>query len=169
MWVQNFPAGVCQTRARLQSVVCNLRLRGRAACSLCYGGVGGVKLRLAPKFTRAESRLVTTDPSPTDEDRRVVPFRRRGAPRPAWPWLIRAPSEHDRGPGDLAKFERVEGEDDYRHRMTMNALALVATIVLVVVGVWLATRISDMVKTQDYFLSGRRNCAPIDIGPTERG
>ena len=112
---------------------------------------------------------MTSDRFPTDENGRVIRFRPRGAARPVWRWPIRDGDQQDPAVGDLAKFERTKGEDDYRHRMTMNALALVATFFLVIAGVWLATRISDMVKTQDCFLSGRRNCAPIDIGPTELG
>ena len=42
--------------------------------------------------------------------------------------------------------------------MTMNALALVVTTVLVVVGVWLAVSIADMRKNQDCYLQGGRNC-----------
>jgi len=43
------------------------------------------------------------------------------------------------------------------------------TLLLVLVGVWLAERIADMRKTQDCFLSGRRNCTPIDAPPIVRG
>ena len=42
--------------------------------------------------------------------------------------------------------------------MTMNALALVATTILVVVGIWLAVSIADMGKKQDCYLQGGRNC-----------
>jgi hypothetical protein len=111
---------------------------------------------------------VTSDPSPTDEHGRIVPFRRPGAAGPVWRWPVRELPKGD-PVDDLAKFEREEGEDDYRHRMTMNALALVATVILVGAGVWLATTISEMVKTQDCYLSGRRNCAPIEVGPIKQG
>ena len=111
---------------------------------------------------------MNSDPS-TDEHGRVVPFRRRGSATPVWPWPVRPAADDGPAVDDLAKFEREAGEDDYRHRMTMNGLALVATIILVVAGVWLATTISEMVKTQDCYLSGRRNCAPIDVGPIKQG
>ena len=45
--------------------------------------------------------------------------------------------------------------------MTMNALALVATTILVVVGIWLAISIADMRKKQDCYLQGGRNCNQI--------
>ena len=62
----------------------------------------------------------------SSDDSRVVPFRRPGAPR----WL--APR---RGPvPDLKKYEHAESPDDYRHRMTMNLLGFLVTIVLVIAG-----------------------------------
>ena len=67
---------------------------------------------------------------------------------------------------DLSRYERNESADDYRHRMKINLIALVVTILLVVIGVWLAERIADMRKTQDCFLSGQRNCSPISVPPT---
>ena len=51
--------------------------------------------------------------------------------------------------------------------MQMNFLALAVTVVLIVAGVWIAETIAEMRKQQDCFLSGRRNCAPIDV-PTTR-
>jgi hypothetical protein len=105
-------------------------------------------------------------PSP-EEESHVVHFHPRGVPR--WRWRsVNIPQEKT-PVDDLAKFEQGEGHDDYRQRMRMNALALVATALLVVAGVWLANSISAMVKTQDCYLSGRRNCAPIDAGPTRHG
>ena len=62
-----------------------------------------------------------------------------------------------------------ESEDDYRHRMKMNLLALVVTILLVVSGVWIAETIAEMRKIQDCFLAGGRNCAPIAVPPVQRG
>ncbi len=68
----------------------------------------------------------------------------------------------------LSKYENTKGEDDYRHRMTMNALALVATCILVVVGIWLAIGIADMRKKQDCYLQGGRNCNQIALPQAER-
>jgi hypothetical protein len=109
---------------------------------------------------------VTPNPAP-DDDRRVVPFRRPDAPR----WQGAAPRP---GPvPDLAKFERAKFEradtgDDYRHRMMMNVLGFLVTAGLILAGLWLVDKIADMRKDQDCYLSGRRNCAPIEVPPVER-
>jgi hypothetical protein len=94
-----------------------------------------------------------TNLPPSEPEGRVVPFRRRGSlfalnrPRPS-------PVE------DLERFERTEGEDDYRHRMIMNALAAAVTIALIAGGIWIANSMALMRKNQDCFLSGKRNCNP---------
>jgi hypothetical protein len=75
----------------------------------------------------------------------------------------------DQPVADLAKFERAEGEDNYRHRMTMNALTLVVTTILVCIGLWLAASIAEMRKNQDCFLQGHRNCNNVVIPPRDRG
>jgi hypothetical protein len=96
----------------------------------------------------------------TNDDSRVVPFRRPGTPR----WV-----NPRRGPvPDLTKYEHADAGDDYRHRMTMNALAFLVTIVLIVTGVWLADKIAELRKVQDCYLTGRHNCAPIEVPPIQR-
>jgi hypothetical protein len=55
---------------------------------------------------------------------------------------------HDRDPNvssilSLAKYERDGHEDDYRHRLIINGLALVVTVALIAAGVWLASNIHD--------------------------
>jgi len=39
---------------------------------------------------------------------------------------------------DLAENECPESDDEYRHRMIVNALAFVSTTLLVLAGLWLA-------------------------------
>jgi hypothetical protein len=68
---------------------------------------------------------------------------------------------------DIGRYERA-GEDDYRHRMIMNGLALVICLLLAGSGVWLANQIAEMRKNQDCVLSGRINCAKIAVPPPER-
>jgi hypothetical protein len=51
------------------------------------------------------------------------------------------------GPGDspvpdLSKYERPESEDDYRHRMLINAIALVFVSLLSLAGFWLVNAIA---------------------------
>lgn len=37
----------------------------------------------------------------------------------------------------LAKFERCEAEDDYRHRMVMNLVVFTVNLLLIILGVWM--------------------------------
>ena len=64
---------------------------------------------------------------------------------------------------DLAKFERGEGTDDYRHRMIVNILAFVFVLALIGAGLWLADTMAQMRKNQDCVLSGRRGCSPVEV------
>jgi hypothetical protein len=94
-----------------------------------------------------------TNPPQSEPEGRVVPFRRRSSL-----FAINRP-----GPSpvqDLDRFERTEGEDDYRHRMMMNALAAGVVILLIAGGIWIANSMALMRKNQDCFLSGKRNCNP---------
>jgi hypothetical protein len=59
------------------------------------------------------------------------------------------PRFDDRGRGgelvpDLAKYECPESDDEYRHRMTVNAAAAAFTSVLILAGVWLANMIAHV-------------------------
>ena len=58
-----------------------------------------------------------------------------------------------------------EEPDNYRQRMINNGLAFAFCILLVAVGVWLATSIAEMRRNQDCVLSGRRNCANVVVPP----
>jgi hypothetical protein len=96
-------------------------------------------------------------------DDNVVPFR------PG----IRGASGGARSAGSAVEgLEKYEGgeeqEGSYRHRMMVNLVALAFTIALALAGVWLAIQIADLRKNQDCVLSGRRDCAPIDVNAPER-
>jgi hypothetical protein len=52
--------------------------------------------------------------------------------------------------------------------MMVNLAALGFTAVLAVAGIWLVIQLADLRKNQDCVLSGRRNCAPIDVKTLER-
>ena len=43
-----------------------------------------------------------------------------------------------------------------------------ALLAVLLAGVWLAIQIADLRKNQDCVLSGRRDCAPIDVNARER-
>lgn len=87
----------------------------------------------------------------SNSDSRVVSFR--------------TGSTHKRPPPveDLAKYERGEETDDYRHRMIVNVAAFLAVTALIGVGIWLADTMATMRKNQDCVLSGRRGCTPVEV------
>ena len=93
-------------------------------------------------------------PSSPDSERRVLKFRRgpAGARRPPPPPI-----------DDLAKYARGSETDDYRHRMLVNAAAFVFVAALIGAGLWLANSLAELRRNQDCALSGRRNCAPIEV------
>jgi hypothetical protein len=108
--------------------------------------------------------------TPSEERGQVIRFRPRGASPSGWRWHVQRPPSDETPVADLTKYEstRGGGDDDYRHRMLMNVLALVATAILVALGVWLAVSIADMRQAQDCYLQGRRNCNPIVIPQADR-
>ena len=97
-------------------------------------------------------------PQRDDERGRILPFQRQGQTRPRMS-PAEAPVE------DVGKYARGDESDNYRQRMINNGLALVFCIVLVAIGVWLATTIAEMRRNQDCVLSGRRNCAQLNVPP----
>ena len=93
-------------------------------------------------------------PFSPDKDSRVVKFQKGGgSTRPP----AMTPVE------DLAKYERSEDSDDYRHRMIVNVAAFLVVIGLIGVGLWLADTMAAMRKNQDCVLSGRRGCTPVEV------
>ena len=94
---------------------------------------------------------------PEEEKGRILPFRRRGAPQP--PVVPPSPVE------DVGKYAVSEEPDNYRQRMINNGLAFAFLLLLVAIGVWLATSIAEMRRNQDCVLSGRRNCAKVIVPP----
>ena len=94
---------------------------------------------------------------PEEERGRILPFRRRGAPQP--PVVPPSPVE------DVGKYAVSEEPDNYRQRMINNGLAFAFLLLLVAIGVWLATSIAEMRRNQDCVLSGRRNCANVTVPP----
>ena len=73
----------------------------------------------------------------------------------------------DRSPVEgIGRYEG-GGEDDYRHRMTVNVLALIVCLFLAATGAWLANKIAEMRKNQDCVLSGRIGCTHVDVPPRQ--
>jgi len=100
-------------------------------------------------------------PQSKDERGRVVPFQRPGQVRPRVP----PPSSEGSPVEGMEKYAGGDEPDNYRQRMINNGLAFIFCVVLVVIGVWLATAIAEMRKNQDCVLSGRRNCAHVNAPP----
>jgi len=101
----------------------------------------------------------------TEDDRRVVPFRPRERSAQGWSWQQPPPAPPT---GGFAKYEGGDGDDNYRHRMIVNLVALVFTIALTIAGVWLAMQIAELRKKEDCVLTGRHNCNPIDVNTLKR-
>lgn len=96
-------------------------------------------------------------PTPSKSEGQILPFRPRGSL-----FFRRIPPPPPAT--DLDKYQSApEPPGEYRHRMGVNALALAVTVGLIVTGLWIADVMAHMRKDQDCVLSGRRNCAPIDV------
>ena len=98
-------------------------------------------------------------PHPEDDRGRILPFQRRGKPRPG----IRQSAGQETPVEGIEKFGSAGQPDNYRQRMINNGLAFGACIVLVLIGVWIADTMADMRKKQECVLSGRRNCSSIAV------
>jgi hypothetical protein len=109
-----------------------------------------------------------TERSTESNDRgRVIRFRPRGGV-PGWRWPLRGSRPPNWPGGEFGKFDQPETDADYRHRMKMNLLGLAVTVVLMSVGAWLVVTLADIQKSQDCYLSGRRNCMPIPYAEPQR-
>lgn len=64
---------------------------------------------------------------------------------------------------DLHRYEQDGAPDDYRHRMTVNAIAFVFLLGLIGAGIWIADTMATMRRNQDCVLSGRRGCTPVEV------
>ena len=53
-------------------------------------------------------------------------------------------------------------EEEARDRRAANVFLLVAGLVLVGIGVWLANAMVDARRADECMSSGRRNCSPIE-------
>ncbi|MEW6643689.1 MAG: hypothetical protein AB1586_24480 [Pseudomonadota bacterium] len=107
----------------------------------------------------------------TDDDHRVIPFRPRTlAKPPGQPSVVLQDNRaaRDSRPAALRVVNNLPDAaashgrtDDYRHRMQINIAALMFTLLLTGLGVWLATTLADMRRTQDCVLVGRRDCGKL--------
>jgi hypothetical protein len=109
----------------------------------------------------------TERPIPRDDEHIVLKFRPRTSDRPPGHRDTPADPANGRPPlNDLSRYDRPREEpDDFRQRMLANVAALAFTVALTAIGIWLAVSISDLRKTQDCVLMGRRDCARISEMP----
>ena len=98
----------------------------------------------------------------------MLPFR----PRAVRARTEKLSREQARSPvPDLSRFHQLPKdddngqEDDYGHRMLMNALAFAVLSVMVFFGVWIADNMTKRANDQDCILLGRTNCMPIPVPP----
>ena len=106
--------------------------------------------------------MVDAEMAESEPNRRILPFRPRGS-------LFARPVPQPSPVEDLAKYERsTEEPGEYRHRMLMNGLAFAVTVLLVIVGIWIADIMAQMRKNQDCVLMGRPGCTPVDAPAQQR-
>jgi hypothetical protein len=104
------------------------------------------------------------EPTKSQEMGRILRFEPRHGPRArgrSRPPFGRSPVE------SVDKYARAPDDtEDYRHRMRTNAAAIIVVGLLIWCGYWLFDTLAEMRKTQDCILSGRTNCARIDVPST---
>jgi hypothetical protein len=110
-----------------------------------------------------DGRVVTLRPKSTrgGKARRLPVIDPRRDPT----WLGEQP--HLRSKGFGADDEH-EDDEDGRYRTLSNIVGVALIAILIGTGVWLAHVITDQRKMEDCVLSGRRNCAPIEIPASGR-
>jgi hypothetical protein len=137
-----------------------------------------------------EHKVSSDTTEPADQGGRVVLLRpRKGShggtarrlsvidPQNDPAWLREQRPDDEQRPDQAGALEPEDGKDqddkdqdaaDNRFRMLSNIIGVALTAILIGTGVWLAHAIADMRKMQDCVLSGRRNCAPIELPASGR-
>ena len=110
--------------------------------------------------------MTSQKPSKDEEKGRILPFRPR-APR-SWNAQLRLRDQMRSPVDDLSKYSRGPDEDNYRHRMMMNLLAFLVLALIVSCGIWLTNTMAQLRRDQECELTGRTNCAPIQVPASPR-
>jgi hypothetical protein len=110
-----------------------------------------------------DSDVSTNEGAVGDSSGRVIRFRPRGGGRPSTRPLPSGGWNEPSLVADLTAFEHTSDRDDYRHRMIVNAIALLFVLALMAAGMWLAESLAALRKNQDCALMGRLDCAHISV------
>ena len=70
-------------------------------------------------------------------------------------------------PGSVRRMSDNRNDDDGGGSRRGALIGLLITALIVVAGYWLMTELRSQGKLQDCLMSGRTNCAPLDI-PTHK-
>jgi len=98
---------------------------------------------------------VTRDPDAPAQGLTLLKFTPRPRPAPARAGATLTAAD-PMGPEELAAA-------DERRRTLANVSALIFTLALTALSVWLATTLTEMRRTQDCVLVGRRDCTRIPL------
>jgi hypothetical protein len=115
-------------------------------------------------------------PIVTNGDNRVIQFRPRQLAKPQVGSAIKLPASPYRpspGTSPVVMGRGIPASEprerlhavNYRQRMIVNFAALFFVLFLTGAGVWLATAIRDLRRTQNCLLVGRRDCTRLPILP----
>jgi hypothetical protein len=113
-----------------------------------------VTTNVVHEYLEGRASAAMADQSTSSTDGQVVSIRTGRA--------YRAPAARSSAPPDLERYRRSEEPDDFRHRMTVNAIAFLFVAFLIFAGLWLADALATMRKNQDCVLSGKRGCSPVE-------
>jgi hypothetical protein len=112
----------------------------------------------------ANHPIKSGEPADSQEMGRVLPFEPRRRARPPHP-----PPSTPMGGSPVADIDeyihRGDADEDYRRRMRANVAAIIVVGLLIWCGFWLFNTLAELRKVQDCVLTGRTNCARIDVPP----
>lgn len=63
-------------------------------------------------------------------------------------------------PPDPAGRRPAESRQEFQRRTTVNLLGLIAALLILIAGFWLARELGQIKRVQDCISAGHRNCAP---------
>jgi len=114
----------------------------------------------------ANHPIESEEPADRQAMGRVLPFEPRRRSRPPHAPHASAPI----GGSPVAEIDkyvrsRADEDDDYTRRMRANVAAIVVVGLLIWCGFWLFNTLAELRKMQDCVLTGRTNCARIDVPP----